>query len=217
MTKRILVAGAAMLALPLIAAADDWTKWKADDFNLQSPPRNSSAEHRREVSELLSYQNSDRSETCAFAARQLHANYAELFARSGILSRSEADKAKKLLTKVLNLTQKVSKKFKKEFDRDRPYTEDSRIQPCIPEPGANQSYPSAHAAMGWAGACVLAEIFPEKSRTLQHYGQQIGDAREIVGVHFPSDVASGQELGAEICRRLLGDRDFQKELRDLTH
>jgi hypothetical protein len=31
-------------------------------------------------------------------------------------------------------------------------------------------------------------------------------------VHYPSDVAAGQKLGAEIARRLLANRDFRIEL-----
>lgn len=216
MKKMILAAGAVMAALlPLMATADDWTKWKADEFELEAPPRKNSAAHRRELATLLEYQRNDREDACDLAKRQRFAGYNVLFVRSGILTHREGEKAKELVTKVLNLTQRISKKFKKYYDRPRPYTEDSRIEPCIPEPGVDQSYPSSHASMGWAGACVLAEIFPEKARMLQHYGQEVGDTREMVGVHFPSDVAAGQELGAEICRRLLADRDFQEALENL--
>jgi len=44
-------------------------------------------------------------------------------------------------------------------------------------------------------------------------GRQIGDDRFLAGMHYPSDVAAGQKLGAEIARRLLANPDFREQLR----
>ena len=33
-------------------------------------------------------------------------------------------------------------------------------------------------------------------------------------MHYPSDVAAGQKLGAEIARRLLANPDFRADLRE---
>ena len=141
----------------------------------------------RSLEMLLEYQQSDRREACALGRAQPYANYELLFARSNVLTSAEANKAKSLVTKVINLTQKITRKFKDHYDRPRPYTEDSRLNPCVQEPGGSKSYPSSHASMGFAGTCVLAKIFPRKARVLEAYGQHIGDVRAIVGVHNPRD------------------------------
>jgi hypothetical protein len=203
------------LSLPIAALAGDWTKWKPDDFELSDPPKKSSVEHRRELELMMQHQNSDREEACALGRKQQFGSYDTIFGRSTVLTEAEAEKAKPLVHKVLVLTQKISKKFKKEYDRKRPFAEDSKIKPCVRRPGNGESYPSSHASMGYAGGCILAKIFPKKEQLLVDYGQHVGDIRAVVGVHFPSDVRAGQEIGAEVCKRLLDDKDFKKELRDL--
>jgi acid phosphatase (class A) len=217
MKKLALAAFAITLLVPLTAAAEDWTKWNSDNFELAKPPAKNSAEHRREAEKMLEFQNGDRREACALGRSQPYANYELLFARSKVLTQAEAAKAKPLITKVFNLTQKITRKFKEHYDRKRPYAESPQIKPCVREVGEGTSYPSSHASMGWAGACVLAKIFPRKAQVLEEYGRHLGDIRSIIGVHWPSDVVAGQELGAVICQSLMNDVDFKRELRALTN
>ena len=50
---------------------------------------------------------------------------------------------------------------------------------------------------------------------MKKYGKYLGDIRFIVGVHHPSDVAAGQKLGQDICKRLLRNADFKEEIEAL--
>jgi membrane-associated phospholipid phosphatase len=43
-------------------------------------------------------------------------------------------------------------------------------------------------------------------------GKQIGDDRFLAGMHYPSDVAGGQILGAEIAKMLLANPAFLAKL-----
>jgi len=61
-------------------------------------------------------------------------------------------------------------------------------------------------------ASLLSEVFPGQRDSLMARGKQIGDDRFLAGMHYPSDVAAGQKLGAEIARRLLADDAFRARL-----
>ena len=101
------------------------------------------------------------------------------------------------------------------YARLRPPIGDS--QPlCVPRASwmrTNASYPSGHAMAGWAWALILAEIAPAKASALMVAGREIGQSRVVCGVHFPSDVAAGRDLGAAMVARLHAERAFQADLR----
>jgi acid phosphatase (class A) len=95
--------------------------------------------------------------------------------------------------------------------RPRPYVADARVSPSVSrEPTA--SFPSGHATRGALMGAVLAELAPERREALLRRGAQIGDDRVIAGVHYPSDVAAGQRLGAAVARALLADPAFRAAL-----
>ncbi|MBO4870797.1 MAG: phosphatase PAP2 family protein [Muribaculaceae bacterium] len=50
------------------------------------------------------------------------------------------------------------------------------------------SFPSSHAAFGWAVALAYAEMVPERQDTIMRHGYMYGESREIVGAHWHSDV-----------------------------
>jgi acid phosphatase (class A) len=91
--------------------------------------------------------------------------------------------------------------------RPRPYAADPAVTPTVPrEP--TFSYPSGHATRGAIFAAVLAELAPARRQALLRRGAQVGEDRVVAGVHYPSDVAAGQRLGAAVARALLADPGF---------
>jgi acid phosphatase (class A) len=74
------------------------------------------------------------------------------------------------------------------------------------------SHPSGHATGGMTYALVLAEMFPEHKDALIARGEQIGEDREVAGVHYPSDVVAGRKIAKEIVKRLLANPDFHAEM-----
>jgi acid phosphatase (class A) len=97
------------------------------------------------------------------------------------------------------------------FKRDRPYVEDSRIEP-IGKKDREFAYPSGHSTRGTLYALFLAEIEPDKSDALIERGREIGWNRVIGGMHHPSDIAAGRVLGRAIARALFRSEDFLTEL-----
>ena len=124
--------------------------------------------------------------------------------------------------KTAALVDKVAKDIKAQTDalknlygRPRPYLADPRVVPAI-ERETSPSYPSGHATRGLAIAIVLAELVPERREALLEQGRQVGVHRVVGGVHYPSDITSGQRLGARLAETWLaesGNRDLLEAAR----
>jgi acid phosphatase (class A) len=76
----------------------------------------------------------------------------------------------------------------------------------------NGSYPSGHAAIGWALALILTEIAPERTDAILARGLAFGESRVICNVHWQSDVVEGRLMGAGTVARLHADAAFRAEL-----
>jgi len=215
-TKRFRFLYLCCLFLPSLTANADWTKIPSAEFEMKPYPEEGSAAFRKDFELLHSYQDSRDKASCALASRQEHPTFESMFEdKLSPLSDQEAQKSAALVSKVMKLALKVSNYHKGKFLRPRPYDTDTSLKPCVRTPGGEKSYPSSHSATSMAAACVLAEIFSDKKKEILAYGNSLGELRAIVGVHHPSDVAAGQKLGRDICARVLGEADFQSELKKL--
>ncbi|MDZ4692708.1 phosphatase PAP2 family protein [Terricaulis sp.] len=99
--------------------------------------------------------------------------------------------------------------------RPRPFVTDSSITPCIPDDErlrASFSYPSGHAALGFAWGLVLAELVPSRADAIIERGRDFTWSRVVCGVHYPSDVEAGRTVAAAAVARLHADPDFQRQL-----
>ena len=76
----------------------------------------------------------------------------------------------------------------------------------------NGSYPSGHAAVGWAWALILSEIAPEQTDALLSRGRAFGQSRVICNVHWQSDVIEGRFMGAATIAVLHADSAFRADL-----
>lgn len=98
---------------------------------------------------------------------------------------------------------------KEHYKRPRPFTGQT-APTCVPPEslGANASYPSGHASVGWAWALILAELKPERANAILRRGHEFGESRIVCGVHYPSDVEAGRIVGAAVVARLHADEAF---------
>ena len=71
------------------------------------------------------------------------------------------------------------------------------------------SYPSGHAAIGWAWALILAELVPDRADRILARGLAFGQSRVICNVHWQSDVLMGRSMGAAAVARLHSDKEFR--------
>lgn len=200
------------LLMPSLALAD-WSKLASAEFPVDPYPTQGSEEYAVDFDTLHRYQTSRSQEECALSRRQEIPTFDAFFGSNWDgLSKEEQKIARPLVEKVMKFADRVTDYHKGKFKRPRPFNTDARIKPCIDKPSGAKSYPSSHASAAAAGACVLGLIFPDKAEALASYGDYLGELRVIVGVHHPSDVAAGQELGRDICQRLNQDPEFRGEL-----
>lgn len=104
---------------------------------------------------------------------------------------------------------------KDHYNRVRPFValKESSCSPAEePRLVKDGSYPSGHAALGWAWGLVLAQVAPERTDALVRRGVAFGQSRMICGVHWQSDVDAGRTVGAAAVARLQSDPVFTAQL-----
>lgn len=122
----------------------------------------------------------------------------------------------RLLGRALTEVGNYSGFYKNVAERPRPYAEDTSIKLCYDNPqfplDAKRSYPSGHAANGYAAALMIAEVFPARRQQIIARGIRYGENRVVCGAHQPSDVFEGQLLAIEYFKEVSMVDRFQQDL-----
>ncbi|PRY51367.1 undecaprenyl-diphosphatase [Geodermatophilus tzadiensis] len=63
---------------------------------------------------------------------------------------------------------------------------------------ASRSWPSGHAASGFAFATAVGQVLPAAALPLRVLASAVGYSRVHTGVHFPGDVVTGAVVGATV-------------------
>jgi membrane-associated phospholipid phosphatase len=88
------------------------------------------------------------------------------------------------------------------YNRPRPAALDASVKPVIPTP-PSPSYPAEHAAVAGAAAAVLAYVMPDFAQFFTDKAQEAAQSRVLAGVHYPSDVSAGLDLGRAVAERVI--------------
>lgn len=101
------------------------------------------------------------------------------------------------------------------YNRERPFMV-TKTKTCTPEQeevlSKVGSFPSGHAAVGWAWALVFSEIFPYNERMILKRGYDFGESRIVCNAHWHSDVEMGRVMGRAIVDRLRDNSVFKEDL-----
>ncbi|MFZ0030360.1 MAG: phosphatase PAP2 family protein [Candidatus Cybelea sp.] len=73
------------------------------------------------------------------------------------------------------------------------------------------SYPSGHAAFAAASAIVLAQLLPAKRDVIFTQARTFAENRILLGLHYPSDIASGWTAGTLAVYVMMHDSSFQRD------
>lgn len=211
-----LILGSSLLASSALASSS-WEKLNAVDFSVSNPPQQGDLADQADLREMLALQSHRTAAQCKEIEAMGSAKFKDLFKNSGLLSDSEYKNVKPLMKETAELAHSISKEFKEHFQRARPAQEDSRIHPCDDSSkSSDYSYPSSHATVATTVSCVLATVFPDRARSFSEFAKTVGKMRVLGGMHHPTDIRAGEELGNEICERLLEDTDYREALKDLA-
>ena len=105
----------------------------------------------------------------------------------------------------------ITTQIKDKNTRPRPYAQHpDQVKPLYTTGG--YSYPSGHASGVEFQARVLGTLFPAKSEELLKRARQVGESRVVAGVHYPSDVQAGYNLGDLLFQELEANPQFKKDL-----
>lgn len=121
-----------------------------------------------------------------------------------------------LLRRTLTDAGLATYRAKNRYNRERPYVAANDNDTCF---AAHQdtlrkdgSYPSGHAAFGWAWALVLTEMLPAEANAIIQRGYDFGQSRVVCGYHWQSDVNAGRLVGAAVVAQLHANPDFVAQL-----
>ncbi len=131
------------------------------------------------------------------------------------ISQANAPHLTMLLRRTLLDAGLATYKAKDHYNRPRPFVA-LKEATCSPAEEASLtkdgSYPSGHAALGWAWALVLTEVAPERAQAVLARGHAFGESRSVCGVHWASDIEAGRLIGAAAVARLHADALFNAQL-----
>jgi membrane-associated phospholipid phosphatase len=82
-------------------------------------------------------------------------------------------------------------------NRQRPSERDPQLTTALPVPNS-PSYPCEHSAAAGAAAAILTYVYPADATLFAAGADEVGRARQLAGLAYPSDVAAGMELGRAV-------------------
>ena len=104
---------------------------------------------------------------------------------------------------------------KNSYQRQRPFVALNGPM-CDPEQDAalrkDGSYPSGHAALGWAWGLVLTEVAPDRANELAQRAFDFSQSRVACGVHWQSDVQAGRDVASAVVAQLHSNPTFNAQL-----
>lgn len=190
-----------------------WTV-NLDLIQIDGFPENGSLEYKKDYEELFEFQRTRTAEECKFADLQsIPAAMYLMGPQTGVLSPEEFSVVKTFADKLTRVVSKISNPLKDEFQRVRPYNQNTNIRPCIKKPGGNTSYPSSHAAMGEVLGFYLSKIYVAKREQILNQGKIIGENRILGGVHHRSDVEAGRSVARQIIEQLNSNSEFLNDFK----
>jgi acid phosphatase (class A) len=188
----------------------------ADDFKLPDPPANSSAQTRAELDYLLALQHNRTPEDVRSSLYM-----SAVFLTSSDIGRLIGywfEPVKLPLTDSLfsNVAQDGnyflwSLKFK--YERVRPYVLEPKIHDL--EESFAASYPGGHVTYAYIYAYIYQELAPEFADFFTANAFAMAHAREMIGVHYPSDNEAARIFARQFVNMLLRNKKFQEDFQQV--
>ena len=95
--------------------------------------------------------------------------------------------------------------------RARPYELEPKLQPLAIM--GSPSFASGHTLWAYIQAFVWSELLPEKRQQFLDLAYEIGESREIMGIHYPSDEEAARVLAHDMLAFMWSNPKFQNDLK----
>jgi acid phosphatase (class A) len=158
-----------------------------------APPATGSARARRELDELLELQRNRSAADVAAARADRKTEVSRFYRALGLSESANLPRVESLVERAEDDVRLYIRAAKEKFRRLRPAEIEPRLAPCIDGVREDLSYPSGHAAYGYATAHLLISLVPERREALLARADEFARQRMMCGVHFRSDVEAGRQ------------------------
>jgi len=220
-------------AITLKAAVPTYLSQTQVDFLVKSVsfPENSSLQTRAELDHLLDLQanrSKDQVERVMKLAKigywpdanfsKAHPNYEQnirdLFfeCREVVDDNCTAENypmTSKLLQGVMNDMRKMEFSVKYRLLRARPYQLEPKLEQL--QTMGSPSFASGHTLWAYIQAYTFSELMPERRKAFLAIAYELGESREIMGVHYPSDEEVARQLAHRMLMLMWHTDKFQKD------
>jgi len=172
-------------------------KAKAEDAPVQVPPANSSAETRMELQRMIA----DIANVEGGKRAKKVAKYDEdiLWAFEKYCKKHDLEYNKKFFEQLIDDSSFVIIKLKYKYNRPRPFqlapVLGLKLDAAEAKTAGSPSFPSGHAVQSQLVADVLSKIYPVHHAAFEAISDKATYSRYIGGLHFPSDIEYGKQIG----------------------
>jgi acid phosphatase (class A) len=188
-------------------ASDQSARYTFMGITLDYPPAPGSPANLEDERVLRLYQANRTEAECKQAEYENTVNLNNLYGpETGVLSAEEVASVNSEAKKIINQVGLITAEFKFHFGRLRPYEDYAGLSPCISKPwdsygGLKMSYPSSYASISTVLNVFLTKQFPAKAELIEKQSEQLCRDRVLGGVHHPSDIEAGLDLGRQIVKK----------------
>jgi len=183
-----------------------------DDLQLPAPPANSSQQTRAELDYLLALQNSRNPEDVrsSLYLSNVHETPSDVGRKIGYWAGPQnLPMTDSLFASVSRDADFFLWSIKFRYCRPRPYMLDPRIHDL--EESRAASYPSGHVTYAYIHAYIYQEMAPEFTDIFIQKAYAMAHAREIIGVHYPSDSEVSRIFARKFVNLLFQNEQFLRD------
>ena len=188
-----------------------------DIDNFPAPPAAGSQQDIDDLNEVKRWQKVRTAEQCEQAKAEAYLEFKFTFIQPyGPIPQKDESVLENFYGKIFNKTDFYVLKLKQKWNRQRPFVRDPSIIRCVPA-HPSSSYPSGHSTIGYVEAKIFGEIYPELKAALLIRGLEIGQNRVISGVHHPSDIEAGRQLGELVYKELMETPEIKSDIESIKN
>jgi acid phosphatase (class A) len=180
---------------------------------LPPPPADGSSAQAAELAELHRIENARTAVAFARADTDAKSETVTMFAETlgPSFDIAKLPATAYLFDRIAVDEETISKKFKLNFHRNRPYVADPTLHHCGHGTvmAAQTSYPSGHTSVAYVMGAILADLNPNRAQAILARSADFAENRLVCGVHYRSDIEAGHVVGMLIAERLQQNAEFQ--------